>query len=175
MYAPVQYEHSMRTLRTIHTAMPTTLLCVDQRLHIQYCCTAQQVIVVSKRPGLLSATVLALASLLRPLLWVGLHVPLLPAAMWDVIDAPLPYLIGLPLCTDSSSSSSSSSSKSSSSSSSRVRAAPMSKEELTDGQVGDSPHVQLLADCCNHTFYLLCYWITLIFSVLEVCAALKPP
>jgi DENN (AEX-3) domain len=96
----------------------------------------QQVIVVSKRPGLLSATVLALASLLRPLLWVGLHVPLLPAAMWDVIDAPLPYLIGLPLCTDNTNNNSSSSC---SSSNSKVRAAPMNKEELTEGQVGGSP------------------------------------
>ncbi|CAM9713209.1 unnamed protein product, partial [Sphacelaria rigidula] len=55
-----------------------------------------QVIVVSQDLGLLSSTVLALAALTRPLLWVHPLVPVMPVEMGEVLSAPVPYLIGTP-------------------------------------------------------------------------------
>ncbi|CAM9491829.1 unnamed protein product, partial [Scytosiphon promiscuus] len=55
-----------------------------------------QVIVVSEDLGLLSSVVLALAALIRPLLWVHPLVPVMPMGMAEVLSAPVPYLIGTP-------------------------------------------------------------------------------
>lgn len=49
---------------------------------------------MSQDLGLLSSTVLALAALTRPLLWVHPLVPVMPVDMGEVLSAPVPYLIG---------------------------------------------------------------------------------
>lgn len=54
----------------------------------------RQVIVVSENMGLLSSVVLALAALVRPLLWVHPLVPVMPMDMGELLSAPVPYLIG---------------------------------------------------------------------------------
>ncbi|CAM9877143.1 unnamed protein product [Phaeothamnion confervicola] len=55
-----------------------------------------QVVVSGSDLGLVSATVLALAALLRPVPWLGPLVPLLPLSMTGVLDAPVPFLLGIP-------------------------------------------------------------------------------
>ena len=69
---------------------------------------------------------LALASLLRPLLWVGLLIPVLPMSAWDVIDAPVPYLLGLLLEGQG---------VREDSGNRGVRRAPRCQEDLAEGQV----------------------------------------
>lgn len=49
---------------------------------------------MSEDLGLLSSVVLALAALIRPLLWVHPLVPVMPMSMVEVLSAPVPYLIG---------------------------------------------------------------------------------
>ena len=49
----------------------------------------------SEHYSLLSSTAEALLSLLFPFTWVGVYIPIMPASMIDILDAPIPFLIGL--------------------------------------------------------------------------------
>lgn len=53
------------------------------------------VVFASQHLGVLSNSVMSLIPMLRPLVWQGLFVPLLPARMHDLLDAPVPYLFGV--------------------------------------------------------------------------------
>jgi len=55
-----------------------------------------QVVVLASRPREASACVLALAALLRPLLWVGPLIPILPTHLHALLEAPVPFIIGAP-------------------------------------------------------------------------------
>ena len=55
-----------------------------------------QVVVISSHPAAGAAAVLGLAALARPLLWVGPLVPVLPAALHSLLEAPLPFVVGAP-------------------------------------------------------------------------------
>lgn len=55
----------------------------------------EQIILVSKSPGTLSAVSLSLIPMLRPLVWQGAFIPILPSNMIDCLDVPLPFVIGL--------------------------------------------------------------------------------
>jgi hypothetical protein len=46
--------------------------------------------------GILSAVGLSLIPLLRPLIWQGAFIPILPNTMLDVLDAPFPLAVGMP-------------------------------------------------------------------------------
>lgn len=54
----------------------------------------KQVIVVCPNLGLLSATVLSLVPLLCPFQWQSLLLPVLPGRMYDLLDAPVPFIVG---------------------------------------------------------------------------------
>eukprot|EP00658_Telonema_sp_P-2_P070872 TRINITY_DN60251_c0_g2_i2.p1 TRINITY_DN60251_c0_g2~~TRINITY_DN60251_c0_g2_i2.p1 ORF type:complete len:700 (-),score=144.80 TRINITY_DN60251_c0_g2_i2:286-2385(-) len=55
----------------------------------------RRVVFVCDCPGLLSAALLSLVSLLRPLAWQSMFVPILPVKMHHFLDAPVPYLVGV--------------------------------------------------------------------------------
>jgi hypothetical protein len=56
----------------------------------------RRVILTAASPTTLSACAHALLSLLRPLQWPHIFVPLLPAALVSMVCAPMPFLVGVP-------------------------------------------------------------------------------
>lgn len=56
--------------------------------------------VVCEDLALLSACAMGLSLLLRPLRWVGMLVPILPTRLCPLLDAPVPFLVGLPAMTE---------------------------------------------------------------------------
>ncbi|XP_022991951.1 uncharacterized protein LOC111488447 isoform X1 [Cucurbita maxima] len=54
----------------------------------------KQVIVVCPNLGLLSATVLSLVPMICPFQWQSLFLPVLPGKMFDLLDAPVPFIVG---------------------------------------------------------------------------------
>ncbi|KAK9096449.1 hypothetical protein Sjap_021946 [Stephania japonica] len=55
----------------------------------------KQVVVVSANLGVLSATVLSLIPMIRPFEWQSLLLPILPRQMFDFLDAPVPFIVGI--------------------------------------------------------------------------------
>jgi len=49
----------------------------------------------SKHYSLLGPTCEALLQLLFPLVWQGAYIPIMPSVMTDILDAPVPFLVGL--------------------------------------------------------------------------------
>ncbi len=54
----------------------------------------KSLLVCSADLALATAISTAFALLLRPFAWEGIFVPLLPFAAYEVLDAPVPYIIG---------------------------------------------------------------------------------
>lgn len=54
-----------------------------------------RVVLRSQHMALLTPVAEALTSLLFPFTWQGMYIPVLPSHMMDVLDAPVPFLIGL--------------------------------------------------------------------------------
>ncbi|XP_028758289.1 uncharacterized protein LOC114717340 isoform X2 [Neltuma alba] len=55
----------------------------------------KQVLVVCPNLGVLSAVVLCVIPMIRPFQWQSLFLPVLPQRMFDFLDAPVPYIIGI--------------------------------------------------------------------------------
>ncbi|XP_068661598.1 uncharacterized protein [Aristolochia californica] len=55
----------------------------------------KQIMVVCSNLGVLSASVLSIIPLIRPYQWQSLLMPVLPNAMLDFLDAPVPYVVGV--------------------------------------------------------------------------------
>ncbi|KAF7818482.1 DENN domain-containing protein 5B [Senna tora] len=55
----------------------------------------KQVVVVCPNLGVLSAAVLSVIPMIRPFQWQSLFLPVLPQTMFDFLDAPVPYIIGI--------------------------------------------------------------------------------
>ncbi|KAJ6792658.1 Uncharacterized protein M6B38_238745 [Iris pallida] len=55
----------------------------------------KQMIVVCPNLGVLSAIVLSLIPLIRPFEWQSLFLPVLPRKMFDFLDAPVPFIVGV--------------------------------------------------------------------------------
>lgn len=55
----------------------------------------RQLLLVSKHKSLLTQACVSLMSFIFPLNWKHTLIPILPEEMVDVLDAPLPYLIGV--------------------------------------------------------------------------------
>ncbi|XP_054801241.1 uncharacterized protein LOC129305258 isoform X2 [Prosopis cineraria] len=53
----------------------------------------KQVILACPNLGILSASVLSLVPMIRPFQWQSLFLPVLPAGMFDFLDAPVPYIV----------------------------------------------------------------------------------
>mmetsp|Transcript_39776 Transcript_39776/g.64500 ORF Transcript_39776/g.64500 Transcript_39776/m.64500 type:complete len:758 (+) Transcript_39776:39-2312(+) len=56
----------------------------------------RQIVVISSNLSISSSVVLSVISLLRPFVWQSLLCPVLPLRMLDFLDAPVPFLVGLP-------------------------------------------------------------------------------
>lgn len=56
----------------------------------------KQIVVVAENLGVLSAVVLALIPLLRPHVWQGAFIPIVPNSLADAMHAPVPYIMGVP-------------------------------------------------------------------------------
>jgi DENN (AEX-3) domain len=54
-----------------------------------------RVVLVSKHFAILGSVAEALLSLLFPLHWQGMYLPILPYSMLEILDAPVPYLVGI--------------------------------------------------------------------------------
>lgn len=54
----------------------------------------KSIVLVSANLGLLSSCVLALQVLLRPFKWPNLMIPIIPDTLIDMLDAPIPILVG---------------------------------------------------------------------------------
>ncbi len=80
------------SLTPLFSVVPKEVLCDVLAALMQ----ETQLVVLSERLGMLSSTVLGLAYLLKPLLWVGPLVPLLPETMVGILDAPVPFIAGYP-------------------------------------------------------------------------------
>ena len=59
-----------------------------------------RIVFICANLGILSAVGLSLIPLLRPLIWQGAFIPILPDAMLDILDAPFPLAVGLPRYPD---------------------------------------------------------------------------
>jgi hypothetical protein len=55
----------------------------------------RQIVIFCPDPARLSAVALSLLPLLRPLAWQSLLLPLTPAPMRGVLDAPVPFVAGV--------------------------------------------------------------------------------
>ncbi|XP_028765596.1 uncharacterized protein LOC114723564 [Neltuma alba] len=55
----------------------------------------KQVILACQNLGVLSAAVLSLVPMIRPFQWQSLFLPVLPGTMFDFLDAPVPYIVGI--------------------------------------------------------------------------------
>jgi hypothetical protein len=55
----------------------------------------KKVLLISKHKALLTHAAVALISFLFPLCWKHVLIPILPKEMTDVLDAPVPFMIGI--------------------------------------------------------------------------------
>ncbi|CAH9132864.1 unnamed protein product [Cuscuta epithymum] len=55
----------------------------------------KQVVLVCPNLGVLSALVLSIIPIIRPFQWQSLFLPILPWKMLDLLDAPVPFIVGL--------------------------------------------------------------------------------
>ncbi|KAJ9543328.1 hypothetical protein OSB04_023035, partial [Centaurea solstitialis] len=55
----------------------------------------KQVIITAPNLGVLSATVLSLIPMILPFEWQSLFLPVLPGKMFDFLDAPVPFIVGI--------------------------------------------------------------------------------
>jgi DENN (AEX-3) domain len=73
-----------------------TCLSIPNVLVIMGCLLQEiRIVLVSKHYALLGPVSEALLSLLFPLHWQGMYLPILPYNMLEILDAPVPYLVGL--------------------------------------------------------------------------------
>ena len=78
-------------LQHLFAALPT-----DQILFLLGCAMLElKIVFVSSNAGQLSASILALLSLLSPLLWPHPLIPLMPEALHTYCDAPFPVIVGV--------------------------------------------------------------------------------
>ncbi|CAG9320257.1 unnamed protein product [Blepharisma stoltei] len=56
----------------------------------------KSVVVVSSNLSLLTSSVLAFAELLKPLIWPHVVIPIVPDSLREILEAPVPVLLGLP-------------------------------------------------------------------------------
>ncbi|OEU09619.1 DENN-domain-containing protein [Fragilariopsis cylindrus CCMP1102] len=83
-----------------YVALPYQILfdCLDIEniLHLWYCLTMERkIILVSSQHSILTVCSEILCSLLYPMKWSHLYVPLLPKFLCPILDAPVPYLCGV--------------------------------------------------------------------------------
>lgn len=83
-----------------YVALPYRTLfdCLDTEniLHLWYCLTMEsKVLLVSSQYSLLTICSEILCSLLYPMKWSHLYVPILPRFLCPMLDAPVPYLCGI--------------------------------------------------------------------------------
>ncbi|CAN7076930.1 hypothetical protein Bca4012_075412 [Brassica carinata] len=55
----------------------------------------KQIVVICPNLGVLSAIVLSLVPMIRPFQWQSLLLPVLPGRMFDFLEAPVPFLVGI--------------------------------------------------------------------------------
>lgn len=55
----------------------------------------RKIVLCSKHLSVLHPVAETLMTLLLPLHWQGVYIPVLPSSLWDVLDAPIPYVIGV--------------------------------------------------------------------------------
>jgi len=55
----------------------------------------KQIIFVSENLGFLSAVVLSFLPILRPYIFQGPFIPMLPKHMFEYLEAPVPFIIGI--------------------------------------------------------------------------------
>eukprot|EP00536_Pseudo-nitzschia_multiseries_P002538 jgi/Psemu1/5747/gm1.5747_g len=60
-----------------------------------YLLQESRVVLLSKHNSLLTPVAEALLSAIFPFRWVGLYIPIAPLKMMDILDAPIPYLVGM--------------------------------------------------------------------------------
>mmetsp|Transcript_21107 Transcript_21107/g.81926 ORF Transcript_21107/g.81926 Transcript_21107/m.81926 type:complete len:637 (-) Transcript_21107:41-1951(-) len=53
------------------------------------------IVVISRNPGILSSVVLSIIPLLAPMVWQGPLIPVLPTALEECLDSPVPLIAGL--------------------------------------------------------------------------------
>src|SRR5690606_12671860 len=73
-----------------------TLLSVDNIITIFGCLLLEwKVALCCSHYSLLTPVAEALVSLLFPLVWQGAYIPVMPLAMTDLLEAPVPFLLGI--------------------------------------------------------------------------------
>eukprot|EP01038_Epipyxis_sp_PR26KG_P004914 gene4914-6877_t len=73
-----------------------TLLSVDNIIAVFCClCAEMTICICSENIALLTPIQEALLSFLFPFIWQGCYVPILPANMMEILDAPVPFLVGI--------------------------------------------------------------------------------
>jgi len=69
---------------------------IENILHLWYCLTMERkILLVSSQHSILTVCSEILCSLLYPMKWSHLYVPLLPKFLCPILDAPVPYLCGV--------------------------------------------------------------------------------
>ncbi|KAL6052934.1 DENN (AEX3) domain containing protein [Balamuthia mandrillaris] len=75
---------------TFHLLSTDTLLAL-----ITACLLERKVIVHSDNLRFLSAVILAVSPLIRPFVYQSVMIPLLPQTLWEFVEAPVPYILGI--------------------------------------------------------------------------------
>jgi len=60
-----------------------------------YLLQEHSILVVANAPGLLSAFIFSVLILMKPFLWQCAIVPILPKKLWESVDAPIPFFMGI--------------------------------------------------------------------------------
>ena len=69
---------------------------LENLLYVWYALTMErQILLVSSQASLLTVCAEILCSLLFPMQWSHLYIPLLPRSLTPMLDAPVPYLVGI--------------------------------------------------------------------------------
>jgi len=55
----------------------------------------QRIVLVCNNLGVLSAIALSFIPLIRPYVWQGVFIPILPHCLLDCLDAPVPFVLGM--------------------------------------------------------------------------------
>jgi hypothetical protein len=96
LYARKEAANEIPGSRTIDIYALFRCLSLDNIVALfEYAMSESRIIFLSSHTGMLHLACHALASLLYPLKWASIFIPVLPARLLSALDAPCPYIVGI--------------------------------------------------------------------------------
>lgn len=96
LYARVEARNELPGSRTLDLYPLFRCLTVPNIVVLmEYILSESRIILVSSHTSMLKLASNALLALLWPLEWSGVHIPVVPTRLMEVLDAPIPYICGI--------------------------------------------------------------------------------